>query len=73
MDIRAEIAARLEKLSPDLQERVLRFVSSLGSAASKGQHGATLIQFAGSFSHDSAREVVQAIEEGCERVDALDW
>ncbi|HWB95544.1 MAG TPA: hypothetical protein VG672_02550 [Bryobacteraceae bacterium] len=73
MDIRAEIAARVDKLSPDMQEQVLRFVSSLGASLSKGENGEALRRFAGSLDHASAREMIQAIEEECERVDAGEW
>ncbi len=73
MDIRAEIAARVDKLSPDLQEQVLRFVSSLGAAMPKGENGAALRRFSGSLDSTSAREMIQAIEEECERVDAGEW
>jgi len=73
MDIPAEIAARVDKLSPDRQEQVLRFVSSLGAFPSKGESGDALCQFSGSLDHDSALQMIQAIEEECERVDAGEW
>jgi hypothetical protein len=73
MDVSQEIAKHLEKLSPDLQERVLRFVASLSTAAPVGENGATLRQFSASLDSLSAREMIQAIEEECERVDAGDW
>ena len=73
MDIRAEIAARIDRLSPDMQEHVLRFVSSLGTAAPVGENGAALRRFSGSLDNGSAREMIQAIEDECERVDAGEW
>lgn len=73
MDIRAEIAARVDKLPPDKQERVLHFVSALGFETRRGQGGETLRQFSGILDPRSAREMTEAIEEGCERVDAADW
>jgi hypothetical protein len=73
MDIRAEIAARVDKLPPDLQEQVLRFVSSLGTAPQAGQPGSALRRFSGYLDHGAAREMTEAIEEGCEQVDAVDW
>jgi hypothetical protein len=73
MDIRAEIAARVDKLSPDRQEQVLRFVSSLSRAMPKGENGEALRQFSGSLDSTSAREMMQAIEEEFERADAGEW
>lgn len=73
MNVRTEIAERVAKLSPQMQEQVLLFVSSLEVAARKGENGAALAQFAGSLDDVSAREMTQAIEEECERVDAGQW
>jgi hypothetical protein len=73
MDVRHEIAKQVEALPPEMQEQVLRFVTSLSGSAPKGERGATLRQFASSLDSVSAREMVQAIEEGCERVDAGEW
>jgi hypothetical protein len=73
MDIRDEIVARVDKLSPDVQERVLRFVSSLGTAVPLGESGALLRRFSGLLDPASAHEMIQAIEDDCERVDAGEW
>lgn len=73
MDIPAEIAARVDKLSPEMQEQVLQFVSSLGAARSEGENGAALRRFSRSLDSASAREMRQAIEKECERVDAGEW
>jgi hypothetical protein len=73
MDVRHEIARQVEALPPGMQQRVLRFVTSLASSAPMGERGAALRQFASSLDADSARQMTQAIEEGCERVDAGEW
>jgi len=73
MDVRHEIAKQVEALPPEMQERVLRFVASLAGSAPMGEHGAVLRQFASSLETVSARQMTQAIEEGCERVDAGEW
>jgi acetolactate synthase small subunit len=73
MNVRTEIAERVAKLSPQLQEQVLVFVSSLEASALKGESGAALARFAGSLDDVSAHEMTQAIEEECERVDARQW
>ena len=73
MDVRQEIARQVEKLPPETQEQVLRFVSSLASSAPAGEKGANLRQFASSIDSVSAGQMIQAIEEECERIDAGEW
>ena len=73
MDVRQEIARRVEKLPPESQEQVLRFVASLPASAPAGEKGARLRQFSSSLDSVSARQMIQAIEEGCEQVDAGEW
>ena len=73
MDIRQEIANRIDKLPPEIQEEVLRFVASLGPAGLQGERGAVLRQFAGTLDHTSAQQMIQAIADECERVDASTW
>ena len=72
MDIRDEIIARVDKLSPEMQEQVLQFVASL-AASPNGESGATLRRFSGSLDPVSAQEILRAIEDECERVDASQW
>ena len=73
MDVRQEIAAQVEKLPTDMQEQVLRFVASLSTSAPAGEKGARLRQFSSSLDSVSARQMIQAIEEECEQVDAGEW
>ena len=88
MDLRQEIARKVDELPPDLQAQVLRFVAALAVSAPVGErgfgehgfgehgfgeHGSTLRQFASSLDTLSAREMIQAIEEECERVEAGEW
>jgi hypothetical protein len=73
MDVGQEIAKKVEKLPPDMQEQVLRFVTSLSASALKGENGAALRQFSSSIDSISAQQMIQAIDEECERVDAKDW
>jgi len=67
MDVRQEIARQVEKLPPETQEQVLRFVASLASSAPAGEKCANLRQFASSIDSVSAGQMMQAIEEECER------
>jgi hypothetical protein len=73
MDVRQEIAKQVEKLPPERQEQVLRFVASLDVRAPAGEKGANLRQFAASIDSVSAGQMIRAIEEECERIDAGEW
>jgi len=73
MQVRDEIIARVDSLPPDLQERVLHFVTSLGDPTQRGEPGAALRAFSGSLDPLSAEEMTRAIEEECERVDDDEW
>jgi hypothetical protein len=73
MDVRQEIAKQVEKLPLDMQEQVLRFVASLSPSAPVVESGARLRQFSSSLDPVSARQMMQAIDEECERVDAGQW
>lgn len=75
MEIRDEIIARVDQLPADMQQRVLNFVSSLQqSPAPRGESGASFVAASGWLDPQSAREMVEAIEAGCERVeDASEW
>ena len=61
MDFRLEIARQVEKLPPETQEQVLRFVASLAASAPAGEKGANLRQFASSIDSVSAGQMIQAI------------
>ncbi len=73
MDLRAEIVARVDKLPPEMQEQVFRFVASLEVPTSTGESGTALRRFSGSLDAVSAQEIARAIEEHCERVDVGEW
>jgi hypothetical protein len=73
VDFPQEIAKQVQQLPPTLQERVLRFVTSLASGAPVGEKGATLSQFSGSIDSDSAQQMTEAIEKECEHIDSSQW
>lgn len=73
MDVRDEIVTRVDQLSPEMQQHVLRFVTFLAAPAPKGESGTVLRRFSGSLDPVSAREMIQAIEEEYEKVDAGEW
>ena len=73
MDFRREIAQRIESLAPDQQAQVLQFVTSLSASALKGERGGDLRAFAHSLDSESAQQMIQAIDDGCEHVEAGEW
>jgi hypothetical protein len=73
MCVRDEIVARIDKLPPEMQEQVLRFVASLAAPTPKGESGAVLRHFSGSLDPVSAQEMLRAIDQECEWVDAGEW
>jgi hypothetical protein len=56
-----------------MQEKVLRFVTSLSVSELTGEKGVALRPFSSSLDSVSARQMIQAINEECERVDATGW
>ncbi|MGO4879544.1 MAG: hypothetical protein ACLP59_01825 [Bryobacteraceae bacterium] len=60
-------------MPPGMQEQVLRFVDSLAGSMPRGERGAAFRQFSHSLDAASARQMTQAIEEDCERIDAGEW
>lgn len=73
MDLRAEIAVRVDALSPELQRRVLVFITALGSGRPAGTPPAGFRDLVGLLDPVSAREMSRAIEQDCERVDDSLW
>lgn len=71
--IREQILNDLDRLSPEQQRRAAELVHGLVSALPTGAPGRSLLRFSGTLDDESAREMTQAIEEGCERVDLDEW
>ena len=68
--IKQEIAEQLDHLPPELQRQVLDFARALTLSSPKGVPGKQLLQFAGTLTEEDAQAMMQAIETGCEQVDA---
>ena len=64
--LRDNLLAKLDKLSPDLQLRVLDFASAL---IPKGIAGKSLLKFEGTIPVEDLKLMSAEIEEGCEKVD----
>ena len=71
--ITKEIVERVHELPAQQQQLVLGIVRSLASQRPQGVPAKDLLALAGVISAEDALEMVDAIEEGCERVDANAW
>ncbi|HYL04798.1 MAG TPA: hypothetical protein VE075_02095 [Thermoanaerobaculia bacterium] len=71
--VKEQILNDLERLSPDMQVRAAQLVHGLVSAAPRGVAGRDLLRFAGAIDSESVREMEEAIEDGCERIDTEEW
>lgn len=71
--IKEQILTDLDQLSPELQRRAADLIHGLISPLPKGASGRDLLRFAGTLDEESAREMREVIEQGCERVDLDAW
>lgn len=71
--ITKEIVERMQGLPVPHQRLVLEVVRSLASVPPQGVPAHDLLAFSGVISPEDARQMSQAIEEGCEQVDADAW
>lgn len=62
-----------DRLSPDLQKTIQELTHALASAGSRGVPARALLRHAGTIDTESAREMREAIGEGCEGVDPSEW
>lgn len=68
-----KVIEQLRTLPNELQWRVLEFTRALAASAPHGVLGQQLLRFAGTIPLDDLRLMRQAIEQGCEQVDANEW
>ena len=71
--IKEQILQDLDRLSPQKQQEAADLVHGLVSSLPKGASGRDLLRFAGTLDDESAREMMEAIEEGCGQVDLSEW
>ncbi len=71
--IKERILKDLDQLTPEQQERAADLVHGLVSPLPKGATVDDLLRVAGTLDRQSAQEMMEAIEEGCERVDLDEW
>lgn len=68
-----EITKKIKTLPDNLQRQVLIFVEALQTSSTRGTPGKALLAFVGTISPDDLSIMAQAIESGCEQVDASEW
>lgn len=71
--VKEQILSDLDRLSPADQRRAADLVHGLVSPLPKGASIEDLMEVAGTLDKESARQMMAAIEEGCERVDSDGW
>jgi hypothetical protein len=71
--VKEQILSDLDRLSPEQQERAAELVHRLVAPLPKGASVEDLLSVAGTLNDQAACEMMQAIEEGCERVDLDEW
>ena len=72
-EIKKQIIDDLDKLPIEMQKRVKDFVQALVISKPKGTPGKDLLKFAGILNDEDAKEIREAIEEGCGKVDKNGW
>jgi hypothetical protein len=71
--IKDQILDDLGRLSPELQRRAVELVRGLAAEAPKGASIEELMSLTGTLDRESAREMREAIEEHCERIEPDNW
>ncbi|MFQ5854861.1 MAG: hypothetical protein ACE5LU_04355 [Anaerolineae bacterium] len=71
--ITQQIIRQVDQLPLELQRRILDFAQALALSLPKGTPGKQLLRFAGIIEPDDIEAMSQAIEAGCEKVDANEW
>jgi hypothetical protein len=71
-DLPSQIHTELDELDVEKQRQVLAYVRAL-KQTSKGMTGSEFKKFAGTFSNEDAKSMIDAIEAGCEQVDPNGW
>jgi hypothetical protein len=61
------------QLPPPLQQTVVNYARTLAEGRPRGTPAHELLKLAGTLDPEDAREMMEAIEEGCERIDLDGW
>ena len=68
-----KVIEHLKALPHELQWRVLEFTRALALSTPHGVPGQQLLRFAGTIPPDDVQLIREAIEQGCEQIDANEW
>lgn len=71
--IQSELLRAVEQLPPPLQREVVNYAHSLVHPRPRGTPGRELLRFAGIMTPEEGKAMMDAIEEGCERIEADEW
>ena len=71
--IKEQILNDLEQMSPQEQKRAAEIVHGMVTPLPRGASIEDLMKVAGTLDDESAREMIAAIEDGCEQVDPDGW
>lgn len=72
-NVKEQILTDLARMTPDMQRQAGELVHGMIPEARKGTPGRELLRFAGMIDPISLKEMSEAIEAGCERVDLDEW
>ncbi len=71
--IQSDLLKEVERLSPPLQRKVIRYAHSLAQPRPRGTPGKQLLKYAGILSAEEAEAMMAAVEEGCEQIEPNEW
>ena len=71
--ITQQLVEQVDQLPLELQKKVLDFAQALVLTLPRGVPGRSLLKFCGAIDADDLRLMAEAIEAGCEQVDADEW
>jgi hypothetical protein len=71
--IQLDLVRQLEQLPLAGQRKVLDYARALAESTPRGTPGKALLSFVGIVTAEDCRTMADAIEAGCEQVDAHEW
>ncbi len=72
-NIQSELLKQVDRLPIEQQRQVLDFACNLVKGTPPGRPVRHFLDLAGTLDPQDAREMLAAIEEGCEQVDVDEW
>ena len=72
-EIQHQLYEEIDRLSAAEQLRLLAAARQMRSETPKGTPWSAIQHLAGTLPDEDAKEIAQAIEEGCENIDSDEW